>query len=879
VSSFESANRTRRYFKVRYFAIFLLAAWAPLATIGAAGAQPFSDPLRSSDGIVGQFDSPAGLEAATLESQIAPATADRPAVLLLTVNIAAGRHTYSLTQPAGGPLPSKIELEPSRDYRLLSEFQAHPTAHSTISQGPDWSGLEVQEHQGKFTLFAPIEITAGVAPAELEITGTLQMLVCETGGFCEPVEKTISAKLADNAQVPAKIQSLLAKSKSSSTAHAGDPQAAVDWSDGSIQLEDSAVKLRGEVVPSTAQPGDTAELKFTASLPEGSRIYAHSDRDSQKGTKPVLIAIERASGLLPRRATTDAPMKIDNSVPQFGVMKYHEGDVTWTVPIDVPKNTPPGVYTIGGLLGYQSCGHNEEGREFCESPQAVRFEATLSVAPIRVGAPAPIRFAKGGSYNDVARAAEALAASLEASSPFAPNADGQPLPANDATPPALDVGDSYDLSRIQIDKSTNSIGHYIALAFVGGLLLNLMPCVLPVIGLKVMSFVEQAGKSRSHALALNLWFALGIVAVFMALALLASLSKLGLGEGLVWGGQNGSTIFNVVIASIVFAMALSLLGVWEVPIPGFFGSRSMHKAAAQEGPLGAVLKGIVTTILATPCTAPFMATAVAWAVSQSVGTTLAVFATLGLGMASPYILIGVYPELLRFLPKPGAWMETFKQVSGFVLLATVVFILSYIEPAAIIPTIILLLGIAVACWLLARTPLTAELRDRVLSWSYAGAIVLVFVAISFGWLYRIANATADPGWQPFSLAKLKQVAVDEGRTVLVDFSAEWCINCKVFERTVLHTRPVEQAIDRGNVVTMYADFTDYPEEIRNTIRALGANGVPVIAIFPGNAPYEPIVFGGGYTKDKLIAALERATSRRSQLSGSSVAEASAAPVK
>jgi len=151
--------------------------------------------------------------------------------------------------------------------------------------------------------------------------------------------------------------------------------------------------------------------------------------------------------------------------------------------------------------------------------------------------------------------------------------------------------------------------------------------------------------------------------------------------------------------------------------------------------------------------------------------------------------------------------------------------------------------------------------------------VLVFVAASFGWLYRIASAPADPGWRPFSLEALKQVAVDEGRTVLVDFSAEWCINCKFFEQTVLHTKPVEQAIARSGAVTMYADYTDYPEEIRRTINALGANGVPVIAIFPGNAPYEPTVFGGGYTKDKLIAALQRAGGRRSSSAGHSVAEA------
>jgi thiol:disulfide interchange protein DsbD len=313
--------------------------------------------------------------------------------------------------------------------------------------------------------------------------------------------------------------------------------------------------------------------------------------------------------------------------------------------------------------------------------------------------------------------------------------------------------------------------------------------------------------------------------------------------------------------------------VWEVPIPGFFGSGSVHAAAAQEGPVGAFLKGVVTTVLATPCTAPFMAAAVAWAVTQPLATTLIVFASLGVGMASPYILIGVFPELLRFLPKPGAWMETFKQLSGFVLLATVVFILSFIEPTAVVPTVLFLLGVAVACWLVARTPLTAEFREKAYAWAGALSLILVFSGASFGWLYRIANAPVDAGWQPFSLQRLKQVAVDEGRTVLVDFSAEWCINCKFFEQTVLHTQPVEQAISRAGAVTMYADYTDYPEEIRNTIKALGANGVPVIAIFPGNSPYKPIVFGGGYTKQGLIAALERANGRGGQSGGQSVAEA------
>jgi thiol:disulfide interchange protein len=543
-------------------------------------------------------------------------------------------------------------------------------------------------------------------------------------------------------------------------------------------------------------------------------------------------------------------------------MRYHEGDVTWTQKIEVPASASDGEYPIEGLLGYQVCTTGP-GQNTCEMPNAVRFSTNLTVGQQRSTNDAPVTFAPGDNYSKVAAAANVLAefyghrsnevrtSETRTSTAFEP--DGV------ETPRAPSSTAVYDLDRIALGTTTTgSLSYYIALAFVGGLILNLMPCVLPVIGLKVMSFVEQSGKSRSHAFMLNFWFSLGIISVFVLLGVLASTL------GLSWGGQFGSTSFNVTIAAVVFAMALSLLGVWEVPIPGFFGSGSVQSAASKEGPFGAFLKGVVTTVLATPCTAPLMAAAIAWAVTQPTATSLAVFATVGLGMSSPYLLIGVYPELLRFLPKPGAWMETFKQISGFVLLGTVVFILSFIEPAAVVPTILLLLGVGVACWRVSRTPLTAELRSRVIAWASATAVVLLFVGISFGVMYRLATAPTDKSWQPFSLERLHQVAVNEGKTVLVDFSAEWCLNCKFLEKTVLHTPAVEQAIAKTGVVTMYADYTAYPEELTRTIKALGGNGVPVIAVFPGNAPYEPIVFRGGYRQQDILTALNEAGSRRAK---------------
>jgi thiol:disulfide interchange protein len=851
-----------------------IVAWAVIGVVAGGYAQQPIDPFEPANefgyGVIGRFEQSGGLalKPATISAQFAAATADRPAVLIIAASIAPGQHTYSITQPRGGPLPTKIVLDPSSDYREIGPFVAHPAPHSRIEQGPVWTGLEIQEHEGEVTWYAPIELSAGVDPATFEIQGTIDLQVCETGGSCIPIKEKFTARLAKNAQLPREVVNELQSSKTEERQPAGSSDAKSTI--GITQSVESLATFSGRLNPATVRPGDLTQLELTAELPKGGRIYALADRDVRSelpGTKPTLIAIQKTSGLIPHHPLTNSPVKTDDSVAEFGPMRYHEGKVTWTLRLDVPKGTPPGEYPIVGLVGYQACGYGDDGKGFCEFPQAVQFEATLIVADESSQTAVPITFVPAKSYAEVAQLAENLGASPGGQPPAAIAGASQASPDDK---PVIASADQYDLGRVQVAEAEGSIAYYIALALVGGLILNLMPCVLPVIGLKVMSFVEQAGKSRAHALVLNLWFAAGIVAVFILLGVLAATI------GLSWGGQFGSTPFNVTIAAVVFAMALSLLGVWEVPIPGFFGSGSVHAAATQEGPLGAFLKGVVTTVLATPCTAPFMAAAVAWAVTQPFATTLAVFASLGIGMASPYILIGVFPELLRFLPKPGAWMLTFKQISGFVLLATVIFVLSFLEPAAIVPTMTLLFGIALACWVIARTPLTAELGDRLRAWGVAGAVVVVFMAGSFGWMYRIIGAPREAAWQPFSLERLKQVAVDEGRTVLVDFSADWCINCKFFEQTVLHTKPVEQAIARSGALTMYADFTDYPEEIKRTITALRANGVPVIAIFPGGAPYHPIVFRGGYTRQDIIAALQQATGRSVEGPSQSVAEAAAA---
>ena len=249
--------------------------------------------------------------------------------------------------------------------------------------------------------------------------------------------------------------------------------------------------------------------------------------------------------------------------------------------------------------------------------------------------------------------------------------------------------------------------------FLGGLILNIMPCVLPVIGLKILSFVEQAGHNRRKAFMLNVWYSAGLLAVFFILASLA------IGpQHLGWGELFGRPWFTITLSAVVFVFALSFMGVWEVPLPTFLGSGKTGELAAQEGAAGAFFKGVLTTFLATPCSAPIFAPALVWATAQPAWLTYTVFLSAGLGMASPYLLVGAFPELLRFLPKPGAWMETFKTFMGFVLMGTVVYLLAVMEAEYVVPTVGLLFGLSFLCWWVGRISPLADFMAKLRTWSW-----------------------------------------------------------------------------------------------------------------------------------------------------------------
>lgn len=397
-------------------------------------------------------------------------------------------------------------------------------------------------------------------------------------------------------------------------------------------------------------------------------------------------------------------------------------------------------------------------------------------------------------------------------------------------------------------------------AFVGGLILNLMPCVLPVLSIKVLGFIEQANQSRNSIAAHNLLFLLGVLVSFWTLAALLMILQAG-GEHLGWGFQLQSPTFLVVLSAFMFLIGLNLFGVFEVgtSLTGIGNSRSA-------GRIGSFITGVTTTIVATPCTAPFMGTALGFALTQPAMISLAVFTALGLGMAAPYIIVTSSPALLKFVPKPGRWMETLKQAMGFLLMATVVWLAWVLGiqagATAVALLLVALLTCSVAAWILGRWgSLAVEMRPRrIAQFSAALVIIAGLVGVS-GNLPSAQAAAVSAGseagiqWEPFSPQRVAQLR-QEGRPLLIDFTAAWCLSCKVNEQVAFGSGQVQKRIDELDLVALKADWTARDATITRALAEFGRNSVPLYVLYPGNQG-APIVLPELLTPGIVLEALAK----------------------
>jgi len=456
---------------------------------------------------------------------------------------------------------------------------------------------------------------------------------------------------------------------------------------------------------------------------------------------------------------------------------------------------------------------------------------------------------------------------IETQDPKLSSLDGLIVFGQDATGAgrnAWSLGFNVAVSARDLTAPTNTdLLKFLLFGFLGGFILNLMPCVLPVISLKIFGFIQHAGQDRRRILRSGLAFIAGIFAWFVGLALLLIVLK-SIGREITWAFQFTNPWFVLIMSAVVLVFALNLFGIFEISLPQS-ANRGLLGWTAREGDAGSFFQGVFATVLATPCTAPFLGTALGFAFTQSGWLILVMFLAIAAGMSSPYLLLSAQPAWLRLLPKPGAWMERVKQLMGFLLLATLLFLLWVIGAErgvdAIIWTSCLLLALSLACWM--KGSLLVPTASRTTRFVVLALVLLLLLGSSwyFGAKFQdtklpSASTPLAGDWQPFTPERL-QSELAQGHTVFVDFTAAWCLTCKFNEATVLESSAVREAFQRRGIVKIKADWTNADPAITKILKQFGRPGVPMYVLYP--AGKEPVLFPELLTQGIILDKLETIT--------------------
>ncbi len=504
--------------------------------------------------------------------------------------------------------------------------------------------------------------------------------------------------------------------------------------------------------PARTQPGNRVALKLEVNLDEGWHIYSTTMATDGAGPRRTVISLTHTGGLKPSdkfepdvkpTATYDAAVAMKT--------EYHEGKVVWTQVLEAPDPSKPGQYAVRGTISHQICSSKS-----CLPPLKVPFEATFTVDA-----------GTSAAADKSGQAAESAVETGKGSELATPKAN-----------PTKGTGSAndkqFDVVRSQMQVA--GLAAALGFGFLAGLILNVMPCVLPVVSIKIYGFVKQAGADRRRIRLLGLAFGAGILFVFLILATLAAFA------GLSWGQQFQSDTFLVVMIALLVAFGLGMFEVYTIALPRFVGKVDAA-TAQQEGVVGSFTTGMVATLLATPCSGPFLGATLSYALLEPPVVIFAVFTAIGLGMAFPYVLLSWNPSWLRIVPRPGEWMNTFKTVMGFLILGTAVWLLwqRRSNGELVVWTVAFCLFVALGAWLYGRwsTPL-ASAPKRLAAPVVAAVLISLGAYFCFGIMYAPAPAafSARAGvdrtsiWEPFSRDKFLSYRA-QGKTVVVDWTAEW----------------------------------------------------------------------------------------------------------
>jgi thiol:disulfide interchange protein len=390
----------------------------------------------------------------------------------------------------------------------------------------------------------------------------------------------------------------------------------------------------------------------------------------------------------------------------------------------------------------------------------------------------------------------------------------------------------------------------LVLAFVGGLILNLMPCVFPVLGIKILGFVNQSGADRRKVTLHGLVFAAGVLLSFWALAGLLALLRSG-GSQLGWGFQLQSPAFVFGLAAVMLAFALNMSGVFEFGLTATgFGSSLQSKS----GLTGSFLTGVLATVAATPCSAPFLAPALGAALALSTLESFVIFTAIAIGLSTPYLLLSAFPAAVRVLPRPGAWMETFKQLMAFPLYATVAYLVwvlaGQLQETGLLSALFGLVLVAMGVWVYGRwnAPGASPGRAR---FGMIACLVVIGLGAWVGW--PSAASPTDIVWEKWSPEEVEKLRSDN-RVIYVDFTARWCATCQANKRLVFHSDDVLREFREKHVATLRGDWTNKDPAITAELARFSRGAVPFNLIYlPGRD--QPVVLPELLTPSIVLNAL------------------------
>ncbi len=413
--------------------------------------------------------------------------------------------------------------------------------------------------------------------------------------------------------------------------------------------------------------------------------------------------------------------------------------------------------------------------------------------------------------------------------------------------PSTDISSTREIKPDSVAVSFGALLPILGGMFLGGLILNLMPCVFPVIGLKIMGFVQQSGADRKKVAVHGVVFTLGVLACFALLSGILFAARSAAGDAVAWGYQLQNPWVVLSLMLLMFLLALNMYGVFEI---GASATSIGGKLQSKKGLIGSFFSGILATVVATPCSAPFLGAAIGAAIALPALQFFSAFGAMALGLSTPYLILSIFPKLIDTLPRPGVWMESFKQAMSFLLFATAGYLLwvyaGQIELGNLLNPIFGLSAIAIAAWIHGRWNLPSrEQRSRLI----ALALTILF-ALSGLWLIKPPKPSTLE-WQAWTPA-LQEKLLEEGTPVYIDFTAQWCLTCQVNKKRA-YTEEVLQGFKASGVVALKADKTKPNEDIDKALESYERSAIPVnVLLIPGE---DPVIFPELLSPNDLLKAL------------------------